>query len=121
VQPGTGRSRAFVRGRVVGGSTAINAMMFLRGDPTVYDAWASAGNPGWDFESVLPYFKRSEAVQGRDRRSRGNEGPLRDGRRRDHVHAHAGELLHPAGRQRATRKLRVDETPQRRPGTTASQ
>jgi choline dehydrogenase-like flavoprotein len=43
----------------------------------LYDAWASAGNPGWDFESVLPYFKRSETVQGRDRRFRGNEGPLR--------------------------------------------
>ncbi|MEA2241555.1 MAG: choline dehydrogenase [Solirubrobacteraceae bacterium] len=77
VQPGTGRSHPFARGRVVGGSSAINGMIFLRGDPTVYDAWASAGNPGWDFESVLPYFKRSETVQGRDRRFRGSEGPLR--------------------------------------------
>src|SRR4051812_17547699 len=77
VQPGTGRSHPFVRGRVVGGSSGINGMIFLRGDPTVYDAWANAGNPGWDFESVLPYFKRSETVQGRDRRFRGNEGPLR--------------------------------------------
>jgi choline dehydrogenase len=79
VQPGTGRSHVFERGRVIGGSSAINGMMFLRGDPTVYDAWANAGNPGWDFESVLPYFKRSETVQGRDRRFRGSEGPLRPG------------------------------------------
>src|SRR3954454_6540769 len=76
-QPGTGRSHPFARGRVIGGSSAINGMIFLRGDPTVYDAWASAGNPGWDFESVLPYFKRSETVHGRDRRFRGSEGPLR--------------------------------------------
>src|SRR3954454_4640577 len=77
VQPGTGRSHVFERGRVIGGSSAINGMLFLRGDPTVYDAWANAGNQGWDFESVLPYFKRSETVQGRDRRFRGSEGPLR--------------------------------------------
>jgi choline dehydrogenase len=77
VQPGTGRSHPFVRGRVIGGSSAINGMIFLRGDPTVYDAWAAAGNPGWDFESVLPYFQRSETVEGRDRRFRGGEGPLR--------------------------------------------
>ena len=79
VQPGTGRSHMFERGKVMGGSSAINGMMFLRGDPTVYDAWANAGNPGWDFESVLPYFKRSETVTGGDRRFRGSEGPLRPG------------------------------------------
>src|SRR4051794_20734449 len=77
VEPGTGRSHVFARGKVIGGSSAINGMIFLRGDPMVYDAWANAGNPGWAFESVLPYFKRSETVQGRDRRFRGSEGPLR--------------------------------------------
>jgi choline dehydrogenase len=77
VQAGTGRSHPIVRGKVVGGSSAVNAMAFLRGDPTVYDAWASAGNPGWDFASVLPYFKRSETVQGGDRNFRGDAGPLR--------------------------------------------
>jgi choline dehydrogenase len=79
VAPGTGRSHAFERGRVIGGSSAINGMIFLRGDPTVYDQWATAGNPGWDFDSVLPYFKRSETVHGRDRRFRGSAGPLRPG------------------------------------------
>src|SRR4051794_20549672 len=77
VEPGTGRSLVFERGKVIGGSSAINGMLFLRGDPMVYDAWANAGNPGWDFESVLPYFKRSETVHGRDRRFRGTGGPLR--------------------------------------------
>src|SRR3954454_18693606 len=79
VEPGLGRSIVFERGKVIGGSSAINGMMFLRGDPTVYDGWANAGNPGWDFESVLPYFKRSESVAGGDRRFRGSEGPLRPG------------------------------------------
>jgi choline dehydrogenase len=77
VQPGLGRRIVFERGRVIGGSSAINGMMFLRGDPTVYDGWANAGNPGWDFESLLPYFKRSETVPGGDRRFRGTGGPLR--------------------------------------------
>src|SRR3954447_23177173 len=76
-EPGTGRSHMYARGRVIGGSSAINGMIFLRGDPTAYDAWAYAGNPGWDFESVLPYFRRAETVHGRDRRFRGSEGPLR--------------------------------------------
>src|SRR4051794_15309277 len=79
MEPGLGRSIVFERGKVIGGSSAINGMMFLRGDPTVYDGWANAGNPGWDFESLLPYFKRSETVHGRDRRFRGTEGPLRPG------------------------------------------
>ena len=79
VDPGTGRSHPFERGKVIGGSSAVNGMLFLRGDPTVYDGWADAGNPGWDFASVLPYFKRSETTAGRDRRFRGTEGPLRPG------------------------------------------
>ena len=60
VQPGTGRSHALPRGKVMGGSSAINGMLFLLGDPAIYDAWAGAGNPGWDFDSVLPHFERTE-------------------------------------------------------------
>ncbi|HET7844781.1 MAG TPA: choline dehydrogenase [Xanthomonadales bacterium] len=48
------------RGRVLGGSSSINAMCYIRGQAGDYDAWAAAGNPGWDFASLLPYFRRSE-------------------------------------------------------------
>ena len=48
------------RGRVIGGSTSINAMVYTRGQGADYDRWASLGNLGWDYASVLPYFKRAE-------------------------------------------------------------
>ena len=48
------------RGRVVGGSGAINGMVYFRGQPQDYDDWAAAGNPGWSWREVLPYFLRSE-------------------------------------------------------------
>ncbi len=48
------------RGRVLGGSSAINAMIYTRGHPSDYDEWAVAGNPGWSWKEVLPYFKRGE-------------------------------------------------------------
>ncbi len=65
------------RGRTVGGSGSINAMAFLRGDRRDFDAWAFQGCTGWDYESVLPYFKRSESVPHGDPRYRGSSGPLR--------------------------------------------
>ena len=49
------------RGRIVGGSTAVNAQVFLRGLPEDYDAWASEGNDEWSYEKLLPYFERNEA------------------------------------------------------------
>lgn len=55
-----GRSIAWPRGRVLGGSTAINGMMAIRGHPNDYDQWAATGLEGWAYEAVLPYFKRFE-------------------------------------------------------------
>ena len=55
-----GRRLWWPRGRVLGGSSSINAMCYVRGHPADYDEWAALGNPGWDWQSVLPYFKRSE-------------------------------------------------------------
>lgn len=55
-----GRVMFCPRGKVVGGSSSINAMVYVRGLPADYDAWEQAGNMGWAWESVLPYFRRSE-------------------------------------------------------------
>lgn len=56
-----GRTVSIPRGKVLGGSSAINGMVYIRGHRADYDAWAEAGCTGWDYESVLPYFRRSEA------------------------------------------------------------
>jgi len=76
-QAATGHVHDIPRGRTVGGSGSINAMAFLRGDRRDFDAWAYQGCTGWDYESVLPYFKRSESVPNGDPRYRGTSGPLR--------------------------------------------
>ena len=60
-QPGLDGRRGFQpRGKVLGGSSSINAMVYARGHASDYDGWAAAGNPGWDYSSVLPYFMRAE-------------------------------------------------------------
>ena len=77
-QPGLGGRRGFQpRGRGVGGSSLINAMIYIRGQQQDYDGWASAGCPGWSWSEVLPYFIRSEDnARGADA-WHGAGGPLR--------------------------------------------
>ena len=67
-EPNLGSRRIFwPRGRVLGGTSTINGMLWVRGDPAEYDRWADLGCKGWDFGSVLPHFKRMEACTlGRD-------------------------------------------------------
>jgi len=78
-QPGLGGRRVSVpRGKVLGGSSAINGMIYIRGHKADYDGWAAAGCDGWDYASVLPYFRRSEANQNAalDPDLHGHDGPL---------------------------------------------
>ena len=75
-QAATGGIMSWPRGRGLGGSSAINAMNFVRGHRESYDAWATAGAKGWGFDDLLPYFRRSEHAHGRDPVSRGTAGPL---------------------------------------------
>ncbi len=60
-EPGLhGRALNYPRGRVLGGSSSINGMIYMRGQARDYDAWAAAGNPGWAWDDVLPLFRRTE-------------------------------------------------------------
>jgi choline dehydrogenase len=72
-----GRVIGIPRGRVLGGSSSINAMIWYRGHPSDYDAWQAAGAAGWDFAAVLPYFKRAEDWEDGANTWRGTSGPLR--------------------------------------------
>ena len=76
-QPGLGGRRGYQpRGKVLGGSSSINAMIYLRGQRQDYDGWAAAGNPGWAFDDVLPYFKRAEHNSRGADAWHGSGGPL---------------------------------------------
>jgi choline dehydrogenase len=65
------------RGRVLGGSSSINSMVYLRGHPTDYDRWAAEhGLPGWDYAHCLPYFRKSERSERGENEWHGGSGPL---------------------------------------------
>jgi choline dehydrogenase len=67
---------AWPAGRVLGGSGSINGMVFVRGNPADFDGWAELGCPGWDYDSVLPYFKRMETWAAGPDDHRGGAGPI---------------------------------------------
>ena len=75
-----GRKGYQPRGKVLGGSSSINAMVYMRGHKTDYDHWAEQGNPGWSFADVLPYFKKAEnnerSFDAADAPFHGKGGPL---------------------------------------------
>ncbi|MHA1523991.1 MAG: choline dehydrogenase [Alphaproteobacteria bacterium] len=76
-EPQLGNRRlACPRGRVLGGSSSINGMVFVRGNPQDFDHWRDCGATGWDFASVLPYFQRMETAHGAPSAWRGTTGPL---------------------------------------------
>ena len=78
-----GRSIGYARGKVLGGCSSINAMIYMRGQKSDYDHWAELGNRGWSWAEVLPYFKRTED------------------------YAHGGDALHGAGGEMRVEERRV--------------
>ncbi|HEX4720749.1 MAG TPA: GMC family oxidoreductase N-terminal domain-containing protein [Thermoleophilaceae bacterium] len=77
-----GRRIYLPRGRTLGGSSSTNAMVYIRGNAADYDSWRGAGCPGWGYDELLPYFKRSEDNERGESHYHGTGGPLsvRDGR-----------------------------------------
>ncbi len=71
-----GRSLHWPRGKVLGGSSSINGMVYIRGNARDYDTWRQLGCTGWSYADVLPYFKRSERHLERDDAYHGTDGPL---------------------------------------------
>jgi len=71
-----GRALVWMAGRVLGGSSSINGMVYGRGLPGDYKRWVEAGNPGWSWDEMLPYFRRMESWSGTPDPSRGTCGPL---------------------------------------------
>ncbi len=71
-----GRAIECARGKVVGGSSSINAMAYYHGHPADYDRWAAMGLPGWSHAELLPYFRRAEDWEGGESAYRGTGGPL---------------------------------------------
>ena len=70
------RRYALTCGKVIGGSTAINGMIYIRGLRLDYDGWADAGAPGWSYEDVLPYFRKLESWVGGADSYHGDTGPI---------------------------------------------
>ena len=71
-----GRSISWPRGKVLGGSSSINGLLYVRGQPQDFDQWRQLGNDGWSWDDVLPYFKRAENWEGAVAEERGIGGPL---------------------------------------------
>ena len=79
-----GRSINWPRGRVIGGSSAINGLIFIRGQQKNFDDWAALGNDGWSFNEVLPYFRKLENFNGEDSQFHGQHGELQVSKLRNH-------------------------------------
>ena len=77
-----GRSIGYARGKVLGGCSSINAMIYMRGQKSDYDHWAALGNRGWSWDDVLPVFKKSEDYQHGEDEYHGANGELRVEERR---------------------------------------
>jgi choline dehydrogenase len=86
-----GRSVIMPHGRLVGGSSSVNGMLWTRGDPTDFDGWAQAGAPGWSYADLLPYFRRVEGYSDAGAPHLGDRGPV-------HLESRTGHGDSPASR-----------------------
>lgn len=77
-----GRAGPWAAGKVLGGGSSVNGMVWVRGNPGDFDEWAELGCTGWDFPGVLPFFKRAETFERGEDGYRGGEGPTRVGMQR---------------------------------------
>lgn len=77
-----GRSLAYPRGKVLGGCSSVNGMIYMRGQAADYDGWRDLGNPGWGWSDVLPYFKKSEDYHGPASDMHSTGGPWKVSRQR---------------------------------------
>lgn len=93
-----GRIGYWPRGKVLGGSSSINAMVYVRGQPGDFDRWRDEGNPGWGWNDVLPYFRKMETVAAGPDAIRGHDGPLRISHPINDVHPLCASFVH-AGTQ----------------------
>src|SRR5207248_4363092 len=80
-EPGTaGRQLQWPRGKTLGGTSSINGMLYVRGNPADYDNWAQMGCRGWSYDEVLPFFRKSETYRGvGDPENRGKAARLMSG------------------------------------------
>lgn len=81
-----GRKMYWPRGRILGGSSTVNGMLWVRGEAAEYDNWRNLGNEGWAYADVLPHLKRIESYADGDPALRGHDGPI-------HISRYAGEEL----------------------------
>jgi len=93
-----GRAIPFPRGRVLGGSSSINGMIYIRGQPEDFDHWSQLGNRGWSWDDVLPFFKKAENWEGPADTVHGKGGPLLTSRNADapplcHAAIEAGQQI----------------------------
>ena len=86
------RVHSWARGKVLGGSSSINAMAHHRGSPASYDGWSNYGARGWSFSDLLPYFKKLETFVGGESEYHGGDGPI-------YIDVPRGDLQHPTTRQ----------------------
>ena len=112
-----GRRIPCPRGRTLGGSSSINGMLYVRGQPLDYDTWGQLGNRGWSYSQILPYFKKSEHFERGGDDSRGKGGPLNVADMCEHPRA-VRRLHRCRGRRAAIRRTRTTTTATRKASAT---
>ena len=81
-----GQAIYWPRGRLPGGSSSVNGMIYVRGEPREFDHWRDLGNPGWGYHDLLPHFKRMESYRYGDAELRGRDGPIKISSLADNPH-----------------------------------